>query len=841
MPPYLARDTAGTIREARRLFRAVSRPNCHIKIPGTKEGIPAIEQMLYEGVNINITLLFSVERYIEVANAYIRAIRRRIQEGKPVDNVISVASVFISRIDTLADQLLSQYIIPNDTHAAQVATLTGKTGIATARLCYQRYTEIFNGEEWRQLEAKGARTQRLLWASTSNKNPLYDTLRYVDTLIGEDTINTLPDKTIVAFSKNGTLKKDTVKQGLDTATAQFGLLKQAGIDIAFITQQLENEGIRKFMDDYNNLIANLAVKRLQLTGNTNGIQQIHYGDQASEIAEALHATDVIQAGRLLFEKDAHLWRKDEAQTSAMSERLGWLDLPVDYAQHANDIIEFAKAVIKDGFSHAVLLGMGGSSLCSEVARTTYAQAEGYLQLHVLDNTDPGAIRAIDRSIDIEKTLFIVASKSGGTQETLSFFRYFYKQLEQKKSNPGDNCIAITDPGTPLTELAEKFKFRKVFTNPPDIGGRYAALSDFGLVPMALTGVDIQAVLQYAHQMRLRCWEVPAAVNPGIHLGVTMGICEKNGRNKVIFILSESINSFGLWAEQLIAESTGKEGRGLIPVHGESLADAGDYSNDRLFVYMYLASEKSEIQERKLRELEEAGHPVVRIPLENTLALGGEYYRWEVAVAIAGLIMGINPFDQPNVEESKKNTRDLLALWNKEGVMQASAPLLQIKDMSVYGSSITKKVLRPPFHSPDQLLNSFTSLVNTGDYIAILPYFMLTDERREILQAWREMLRDTLKVATTLLEGPRYLHSTGQLHKGGPDTGLFLLLVGESDDDLEIPGENYGFSTLHKAQAMGDFNALDHRARRALRIELPGEVDKALHTLLQSLSNAELHA
>ena len=518
--------------------------------------------------------------------------------------------------------------------------------------------------------------------------------------------------------------------------------------------------------------------------------------------------------------------------------MGWLSLPDHSTKNVEAIVAFAKMVKDEGYTHAVLLGMGGSSLCSEVARQTYGTASGYLQLWVLDNTDPAAIQNLESKMDLEKTLFIVASKSGKTEETLSFFHYFYQQLEtKKKAKPGDSFVAITDHDTPLVKVAEKFKFRKVFINPPDLGGRYSVLSDFGLAPMALMGIDIKAILSGAKQMQSSCNAVPAASNTGISLGAVLGICQKNGRDKVTFVLSSSIASFGYWVEQLLAESTGKEAKGLIPVHGESIADPNYYGNDRIFIHMYLPADNNKADAEKIKALEGAGHPVVRIKVENKMALGGEYYRWEVATAIAGVVIGINPFDQPNVEESKKNTTQLLEAWSKDGNFKISEPLLKTEDISVYGGKKTEQLAAGHFKSAGAMVNGFTAMAKANDYIALLPYFMMTDQRTKILQTWRQLMRDELKIATTLLNGPRYLHSTGQLHKGGPDTGLYIILIGDEGNDLAIPGEKFGFATLHKAQALGDFRSLDDKGRRVIRIHLGKNIDEGLSKLLQSVKDA----
>jgi transaldolase/glucose-6-phosphate isomerase len=361
-----------------------------------------------------------------------------------------------------------------------------------------------------------------------------------------------------------------------------------------------------------------------------------------------------------------------------------------------------------------------------------------------------------------------------------------------------------------------------------------------LVPMALIGIDINAILSSAKQMQSSSDAVPAASNPGISLGSVLGIFQKYGRDKVTFILSSSITSFGYWVEQLLAESTGKEGKGLIPINGETLAGPEDYGKDRIFIHMYLPDDSNEADDKKIKVLEEAGYPVVRIKVANKMALGGEYYRWEVAAATAGVVMGINPFNQPNVEESKKNTSQLLEGWSKDGDFKIPEPLVKMEDISVYDGKETEQLAADHYSSAGDMINAFTAMAKPNDYIALLPYFMMTDHRTKILQTWRELLRDDLKMATTLLNGPRYLHSTGQLHKGGPDTGLYIILIGDEEKDLAIPGEKFGFATLHDAQALGDFHSLDNKGRRVIRICLGKNIDEGLSKLFQSVKDAKQH-
>jgi transaldolase/glucose-6-phosphate isomerase len=562
---------------------------------------------------------------------------------------------------------------------------------------------------------------------------------------------------------------------------------------------------------------------------------INPGSLKPELETTYKSLDDNKTTQRLFSKDASLWKSDPENVKSIDNRLGWLILPESMLEKSDELIAFADQIKSEGYKHAVLLGMGGSSLCSEVARVTFGSSDGYPELFVLDNTSPEAILDLQKQIDIEKTLFIAASKSGNTKETLSFYKYFYDQLIQKgKTNPGDNFIAITDADTPLVKAAADHHFRKVFINPTDIGGRYSVLSYFGIVPMALMGIDIRSLLQSAKQMEEGCQSTSAADNDGISLGALLGVCQQHGRDKVTFILSSSINSFGYWAEQLLAESTGKEGKGLIPVNGEDPGAPKVYGADRIFIYMYLDSDDNTSDENKVKQLEDAGHPVVRIAIKDTIALGGEFYRWEAAVAVAGVIIGINPFDEPNVAESKKNTDNLLEEWKGTGVFKKSEPLLDQDGIAIYGNDKLKQDTGIAKSSIGELIGSFTGLSGPHDYIALLPYFEMTASRTKILQAWRQQIRNDRRAATTLLNGPRYLHSTGQLHKGGPDTGLYIIITAEEDKDLAIPEEKYGFATLHQAQALGDYRSLDDKGRRVIRIGLGKNIDEGLYKIWQAV-------
>lgn len=836
--PHLAYDTAGTQAEVRRLWHAVARPNLLIKIPGTPAGVPAIEQMLYEGININITLLFAIKDYEAVAQAYIRALERRVAEGQSVQHVASVASFFLSRIDVLVDQLLGQRIRPGAAHSGepQAEHLLGRVAIANAKLAYQSFKRIFSSERWRRLEAKGARVQRPLWASTSTKDPLYADVRYIEPLIGPHTVATMPDETIEAFADHGVIRDNAVETELEEAHQTLCDLERVGVDLDRVTWQLQHEGVQKFIEPYDASMRTLAAKRQQCLGMWASEQRMALGAVRAVVPSAAAALDMRRFGRRLFARDPWLWTADAKQAEAIRQRLGWLDSIDSFRRRVEEIAAFAADVKDAGYTHVVLLGMGGSSLCAEVCRETFGAAQGWPQLLVLDTTDPAAICEVESRLDLARTLCIVSSKSGTTIETLSLYRYFYERLRQHVTGPvGRHFVAITDANTPLAHEAQTKGFRRCFENPEAIGGRYAALSYVGLVPMALLGLDLAALLERAQQMRVSCGpSIPADANPGLSLGALLGMVARRGRDKVTFVLAEPIAAFGAWAEQLLAESTGKDGRGLVPVDGEPLGLPAVYSDDRVFVAMQLAASDSTAMAKALAALEEAGHPSVRIQLPDAMALGGEFFRWELATATAGAILGVNPFDEPDVAASKQHTHDVLMAWQQQRAVSEGHPLLAVDGVTVYGDARQLEARRQRVVSGHAFLLALIGPIKAPDYLALLPYFQRTPARHAALQALRAALRDRLRVATTLGYGPRYLHSTGQLHKGGPNTGLFIMFTADAREDLPIPGETYGFAMLQRAQALGDFLALSSKQRRVIRVHLGSDIDGGLTQIVDSL-------
>lgn len=776
--PTLARDTAGTIAEARRLWAAVDRPNVMIKVPGTREGWPAIERLLTDGINVNITLLFSLEHYRQVAEAYLRALAARRQARQSIDRLASVASFFVSRVDTEVDRRLD---------AARGAggaprDLRGKVAIANAQLAYAWFRESLRGERWRSLAAGGAKPQRLLWASTGTKDPTYPDVLYVDSLIGADTINTLPPQTLQLFEDHGTVRETLPG---DAAEAQRVMERLATtIDFDDVTRVLEKEGIEKFAHSFETLLGVIAAKRKALAAATPPRYSAELRAFDQKVALRLADLERAQVAKRIWARDPTVWKPDP-DTPEISDRLGWLGVGKMMAQQVKALAAFAEE-LRGEFDRVVLCGMGGSSLAPEVLWRTFGRRPGYPALLVLDSTDPRAVAAAAPGGDVARTLFLVSSKSGTTQETDSLYRHFWDGTGGR----GGQFVAITDPDTPLARLAGERGFRRTFLNPKDIGGRYSALSYFGLVPAALIGIDVGLLLHRAHRVAEACaaW-VPAGQNPAAWLGAILGEAALAGRNKATFVLSQTIGSFGLWVEQLIAESTGKEGTGILPVAEEPLGPPEVYGRDRVFIALTLAGEADEATEARLRALTAAGHPVVRLALEDRYDLGQEFFRWEFATAVAGSILRINAFDQPNVAESKQNTKAVLA--GKE----PPTPLATAAEVE-----------------------RFLAGIKPGDYLALMAYLPPTPQNDRRLAAVRGRLRDRLKVATTLGYGPRFLHSTGQLHKGGPPVGHFLQITERVDRDIPIPGLPYTFGQLEAAQAEGDLRALRGRGRPAIRID-----------------------
>ncbi|MGI8430157.1 MAG: bifunctional transaldolase/phosoglucose isomerase [Solirubrobacteraceae bacterium] len=792
--PDMAHDRQRTIDGARTYWKMVSRANVMIKIPGTPEGAGAIEQAIYEGINVNVTLLFAVSAYEQVAEAYLRGLERRLEEGLPLE-VNSVASFFVSRVDTNVDRKLE---------ALDRSDLAGRAALANARAAYRRFEEIFSGPRWEALRHAGAAVQRPLWASTGVKNPDYPDTMYVDGLVGRHTVNTMPMATLHAVADHSHLSGPTAAHD---PTADIEALTGAGIDFDQVTDELLIDGVQQFEGAMDRLLAGIEERReAVLTGRPPTIQGRLPSPLVGPVAERVGRALEQSVASRVWRHDASLW--GGPGVAEIEDRLGWLTVAETMLEHASQLHAFTAQCRAEGFTDAVLLGMGGSSLGPEVIRRSFIDLHapqgipGGLRLQVLDCTDPDVVLRVQESVDLERTLFIVSSKSGGTIETLSHYRHFRALAE------AGQFVVITDPGSPLESLARDEGLRHCFLNQPDIGGRYSVLSLFGLVPAALMGVRIEALLHACQVAEQNCAHYDSSEsNSGLWLGATLGELARQGADKLTFVVSPPIGSFGLWVEQLIAESTGKHRRGIVPIVDEPLGPPEVYGEDRVFVYLRNSDRPDQALDGKLEVLASAGHPVLTLATHDALDLGRVFFLAEFAVAVAGWVLEINPFDQPNVQEAKDNTKHVLD--------SGSVPDLAPAD--------------------DDALRALLADAEPPHYVAIMGYLPPSDRLDAALTELRVAVRAATRAATTFGYGPRFLHSTGQLHKGGPPTGRFLQLVADPRRDAEIPGAGYSFGTLIAAQAAGDLQTLRGHGLPAERVKLEGDPVSAVRALTERIT------
>ena len=820
--PEIADNTEAMIAEAKRFYSELHRPNVMIKIPATDSGFPAIQRLIGEGINVNVTLIFSLEQYKAAAEAYLSGLETFAARSGDLGKVSSVASFFISRVDTAVDRLLEKKADEQ---------LQGKIGIANAKIAYELFGDIFEGDRWDRLKGRGAHVQRVLWASTGTKDPAYSDTHYVDSLIGPDTVNTIPPATLRAVFDHGKATR-TLDSGLDEAKWQLARLPQLGVDFQSVTLALEAEGIEKFSKSFETVIGTISKKRAQLVE-----QWSHISAKLGPYETVVNASLTSMAEKRIIQRiwahDFTVWKPEPTE---ISNRLGWLHIAEVMEGIVPHLIEFVEEIKKAGYKNALLLGMGGSGLAPQVFLNTFGRKEDYLRLSVLDTVDSDAIAAQSKRLDHAETLYIVSSKSGSTVETLSLMKYFYgneafSAEKEGKGYAGKHFVAITDPKSPLEPIADHNHFRTKFLNDPNIGGRYSALSYYGLVPAALLGIDLVRLLDQAVTAMHACeTSVNVEENPAAWLGAILGELAKVGRNKVTLITSPKIASFGDWVEQLIAESTGKEGKGLVPVIGEPVGPPEVYGNDRLFVYLRLEGDVE--YDSVVTRLEETGQPVVRLQLHDMYELGRQFFIWEMAVAIAGYVIGINPFDQPNVESAKILARKMVSDFASSGSLPVKEPDLFAGDVLVYGNIHGKSL--------NEVLGEFLTQARSGAYVAIQAYVEPSRETDNVLLAMRRKIRDRYKLATTSGYGPRYLHSTGQLHKGDAGQGLFIQITsgGSEDvgipDDIGCPASSITFSLLKQVDALGDNHALVAAGRRIVRFHLVN-VPEGLNKLNDALT------
>ncbi len=811
--PTLAYKTAKTIQEAERLWKKVARPNLMIKVPATPQGIPAIQELISKGISVNVTLIFSESQYNAVAQAYLAGLQMRAKKKQDLSHVRSVASVFVSRFDTWIDKQLE--LLAQDSKGQKkesLLALRGKAGIANSKLIYQQYKKLFSTASFQQLEKNGAHAQRVLWGSTSCKNPNYSDLLYVENLVGKNTVNTMPQVTLDALIDHGRIQPDTIESDLSGAKKCAEELKKFNLDLVKIGEMLQIQGVKLFCDAFDHLVQTLELAILSTNKKTSKLPSFKVSipqSDRSKVEQEINAFKSAGGLERLLCQDASLWKTEPEHQKVILNRLGWLKVHEWMLGKLYDIESFQEEVKSAGIKSVILLGMGGSSLAPEVMNFICQKSSGTPKLFILDTTDPASIRDVEKQIALKKALFVVASKSGSTIETLSQFSYFYDRVKSSYGTKattagiGSHFMAITDPGSSLEKLAASKCFRKCYLNPSNIGGRYSALSLFGIVPAALVGIPVRSLLEAARASYNfgANPQIPIEKKEGFYLGAVIGALGKLGRDKLTLVTSTSLNSFGSWLEQLIAESTGKEKVGVLPVDTEELADASVYGEDRLFLAFLSKKDAAESQQIRTRlgQLKRAGFPVIEVDWESWASLGAEFLNWEIATSVASSLLKINPFDEPNVTESKNITQELLGVFKKNRAIENPTRYFYANKTVEWGLILKQ--------------------IRKGSYVALLAYVPRSEKMLRAFQRLRNILRRHFRVPVLLGFGPRYLHSIGQFYKGGTASGLFIEFLIHDRQDLAIPDQPYGFSLLKRAQALGDFEAIQNKTLPIIAVDL----------------------
>lgn len=817
--PELAHDGEKTAAEAKRLWDWVQRPNLMIKIPATVEGLEAIKRSIAAGININVTLIFSLARYAQVIEAYLSGLEERVSAGLPVGMIASVASFFVSRIDTKVDSRLQEILKGEASNAEKAAQSFGKAAIANASLAYALFEREFGGDRFAKLHSSGAQKQRPLWASTSTKNPAYRDVVYIEELIGKDTVNTVPQQTLEAFRDHGEARITINNHGEDPAAA-IAQIEALGISMDQVTQELEREGVKAFADAFKGLLGTLEERR--------AAAEAELGELKSEVIKQVKDLESKDFTRRMFVGDAAMWSDDPAGQAEIRRRMGWLNAP----KNGRNLVPLVSTLLQEcqsaGYTHVLLLGMGGSSLAPEVIAQTFGAREigaaVGLELSVLDSTDPAQVRAAARRSPMEHTLYVVSSKSGSTSEINAFIDFFWAKAQRMfGKRAGEHFIAITDPGTNLEKRAFERGFRRIFQGDPSVSGLHSVLAGFGLIPAVLIGLDLKKLLDKAERMADQCRpEVPAGRNPGLVLGAILGAAGVKGQDKLTLLADDEISAFGSWIEQLVAESSGKAGKGLVPVDIEPEIKPSAYSHDRLFVYLRFSGQRDAF----VQQLRKNGFPVVELPLSSEYDLAAEFYRWEFAAAAASAILGVNGFIMPDVQASKNRTARNVVDYKEFGTLNEGIPIWTKEGACVYGNDFPGL---KNAGSIKEVVDAFLVQAAEGDYVALNAFLPRNPNTLGSLQHVRKELLLKTKCATTLGFGPRFLHSTGQLHKGGANNGMFLMITSDYTQDIEIPGQGLSFGILERAQALGDLDALLARGRRVIRIHIPdGDVKKLIH-------------
>ncbi len=807
-------------------------PNVMLKLPANATGLSLGESMLARGYGVCFTHVLSPAQVLNALNSLARGLRLARTAGHDLGRIPGLMSMPLLRVDVAVNEALRD-LARREPDAGDLAeSLIGRASIAVAKIAWGTVREAMAAPRWADLVAAGARRPRLAWHATRTSDPRRRPNELVEELIGPDTVTQMSPSVLAAFREHGVVSPRLARH-LDEAGEIVDDLATAGVELEELAAGLQAAAVKQERQRVAALCNLLEARRESGGGAPFQAARMSLAALAEPVSTRVEGMSDSFVERL-WAADPTLWATDPETQAAVRNRLGWLFLPESMREEALPIVGLGPTVGKD--TSVVLLGMGGSSLGAEACRIAY-EIDSFT---VLDTTVPRGVAAVAAGRDLESSVFVVGSKSGSTIETACLADYFHDRVAGGSELPGERFIAITDPGTPLHEQARNLGYARVWLNPPDVGGRFSVLSYFGLVPMALMGIDVPALLGRAARFAALCApEVKNETNPALLLGATLAEAAAGGLDKITFLTRPRLSAFADWAEQLIAESLGKQGGGPVPVSGEPHGSPGDYGADRLFVHMRFASDDLDAEPASLLEhLCAAGHPMIEITLADPHDLGAEFLRWELAVAVAGALMGINPFDEPNVSQAKERTGELLAHFESEGALPDPVPLYEDELLALYGSAeFAPDLANSADWSLQEWLERYLAEVRVPDYVGLQAFLAPDLDTWHALQGLRALLRDRLGVATTMGWGPRFLHSTGQLHKGGPDTGVFVQLTADDTGDLPIPGRSYSFGVLVRAQALGDLTALQDRGRPVLRVHLRKHVESGLAALLEAARGA----
>ena len=805
--------------------------NLMLKLPASRAGLGVAEALLAAGGSVWLQHVFSPRHVQGVLEAHRRGVEMALAAGHDPARMRAVAAINLLRLDVAVDEMLRDRARAQPALRDVAQSLLGRAGLAVATLARATVEEAARGSAWRRLAARGCRPIGVACEGVASVDPTRRDVDRIGRLTGQGYI--LVASRAVLGALGGLRAEPPVGAGwIERAGRALDDLREAGVPLEEIADGLQKAVARQAEERAAAVRNRLEAFREQHRVPDGDAIAYDLGTLQEGVAERLLAVPGDLMDRL-WERDASIWPAGAADS--VRERLGWLDLPEAMRTEALPVVAFARGSSAEG-TPVVLLGMGGSSLGAEACRACF-ESSGF---RVLDTTVPRGVAAAASRLPVERALFLVASKSGTTLETRALADYFHGRVAARSEDPGERFAVVTDPGTPLHELARRRGYRRVWLNPPDVGGRFSVLSYFGLVPVALMGLDVPVLLERArHMAALTAPEVPGRENPGLYLGVVLAEAAAAGVDKLTLLTGRRLSGLADWIEQLVAESLGKEGLGLVPVSGEPVGQAEAYGTDRMFVwYRFASAEVDEGTRRLLAAARERGSPVIEIVLADPYDLGREFFRWQVAVAVAGALLQINPFDAPDVRLAKQRTCDLIERFVADGSLDEPEPVCVEGPLALYADLQADPELgeRAPVDGGlASWLGAHLSRIQLPEYFAIQAFLAPEMDTWRALQGLRALVRDRCGVATTLGWGPRFLHSTGQLHKGGPTTGIFLQLTADDAGDLEIPGAPYSFAVLARAQALGDLAALRERRRRVVRVHLSAPVDAALPMLIEAVT------